>query len=422
MVDQARADAATPADWVDAAAIRAADDPALVLDDGIVTYGQLRDLVHARMTSVPAPTTPGELLPTPVRLDLPSIVELLALPAAGMVPVPYALEPPGVPVPAAPDAVVCVATSGSSGLRRLVPLTMANVTASVAASQRRLGTGVGDRWLLTLPLEHVAGLSVLYRSFAAGGTVVVADFERRARLLDATTPTVASLVPTMVHRMLDEDPDRLAAIDLVLVGGGPLRSGVIDRAASAGVTLVPSYGSTETASQVATVVPGTRVAHPGYVGPPLDGFDVALDDAGVITVDGPAVFGGYLGGPSRRSAHRTGDLGRFEADGGLTVVGRADDVVVSGGENVSLGAIADRIDRIDGVDDVAVVAIGSDEWGSEVCALVATELPDAEILDRIAATLAGPEKPRRIRTTGAIPLLANGKHDRVAVERVFVES
>lgn len=421
MVHETRGSAATPADWVDAAAIVDPDRPALVMADGVVTYGQLRDLIHARVASVTADIGTGDVVPVPVRPDLPSIVELLALPAAAVVPLPYSSTSPAIPVRSAPGTLVCVATSGSGGRRRIVPLTMDNVSAAAVASRARLGTGPEDRWLLTLPLDHVGGLSVLYRSVEAGGTVVVSRFDDRD-LLRVTKPTVASVVPTMVHRLLRDDADILAAIGTVLVGGGPLRLRVLDASIAAGVRIVPTYGTTETSSQVATAVPGSPVPHPGYVGPPLDHITLEIDDAGAIAVEGPSVFGGYLGEPPRIAAHRTGDLGRWESDGGLTVLGRADDLVTSGGENVSLNEVADRIEGLAGVADVAVVAVDDDEWGSAVCALVETSLATEAVEERIESALSGPMRPRRIRTTDVIPLLSNGKHDLTAIRALFEEA
>jgi O-succinylbenzoic acid--CoA ligase len=408
-------------DWVDAAATDAPGRPALILEDGVVTYHQLRELIGARVGTLAGEYASGEVVPTPVRLDLPSVVEMLALPIGGFVPLPYVAEPTRPSVRSAPGAIVCIATSGSGGRRRLVPLSMGNISASVHASRIRLDTGPEDRWWLTLPLDHIGGMSVLYRSLEAAGSVVIGPFDRHRRILDVTQPTVASLVPTMVHRMLGEDPGLLAAIRTVLVGGGPLRTAVLDAAVRAGVHVLPTYGSTETSSQVATVLPGREVPHAGYVGSPLEGFTVDIDDAGIIAVDGPAVFSGYLGGAQRIGVHRTGDLGRWEDDGGLTVLGRVDDVVTSGGENVSLTVVSDAIGGIDGIEDVAVVAIDDDEWGSSVCAYISSDLAPVEVEARIAEVLSGPSRPRRVIVGTGVPTMTNGKHDLAAVRDLFAE-
>ena len=262
---------------------------------------------------------------------------------------------------------------------------------------------------------------MLYRSFAAGGTVVVAPFGGHDDLVLATRPTIASVVPTMLHRLLEGPPSVIDAIGMFLVGGGPLRPSLLERAGAAGADVAATYGSTETASQVATTAPGEPVRHAGYVGTPLDGFDVAIDADGTITVDGPAVFGGYLGEGRRTEPHRTSDLGRWEDDGGLTVLGRRDDVVITGGVNVSLTAVEFAIDALTDVTDVAVVAIDDDEWGSAICALVESDLPLESLDERIGHILEGPQRPRHLRVIDRLPVLGNGKPDRAAIRAMFVD-
>jgi O-succinylbenzoic acid--CoA ligase len=323
-----------------------------------------------------------------------------------------------------PDATLVVATSGTSGRRRLVPLTMANLAAAVAASRRRLGTDQGDRWLLCLPIDHIGGLSVLLRSFEAGGTVVVGPFDQDlVALIRRMRPTVASLVPTMVHRLLTWDPEALASIGLVLVGGGRLPPSVAMRALDAGVPLVATYGSTETASQVATMRPGEPWRHPGFVGAPLEGFTVTIEGAdvsgaGTVTIDGPAVFSGYAGEPAREGPFRSSDIGRLADDGTLTLLGRVDDVVVTGGLNVSLTEVEDAIASIDGVDDVAVVGCDDDEWGTVVCAMVSADMPLGRVRDAAGRSLLPHQVPRRW-VASAIPLLPNGKPDKAGIEMAF---
>lgn len=419
----------SPADWVDRRADSDPDAPALAFADGVVTYWQLADQVRRRVGSLEAVRSSdgragGELTEVPVRLDLPSIVELLAHQVVGLVPHP-SMDGHLTARGSIPDAIVAVSTSGTSGMRRLVPLTMGNVVSSVEASRVRLGTGADDRWLLCLPIDHIGGLSVLFRTFEAGGAAVVGAFgPDLVDLIGRTRPTVASVVPTMLLRLLDWDPEAVAGIGTVLVGGGRLPPRLADRARSEGVSVVTTYGSSETSSQVATMRPGELLRHPGYVGAPLDGFEVTIEDpddvgVGIVTVDGPAVFRGYMGEPPRTGPHRSSDVGRLDTDGTLTIVGRVDDIVVSGGENVSLLEIEDVVAALSGVDDVSVVGIDDDEWGTAVCAAVVTALDDGAVRDLIGSALEGIRRPRRMRVVDTIPTLANGKHDRVAVQRLF---
>ena len=418
---QPAAPAATPFDWVVQSAADSPDGPALVFADGIVSYGQLVDEVGRRVASIDA--EPGRIVAVRVRHDLASVVDMLAHHAVGAVPAPYT----GSPHPegmSGGDAVLAIATSGSSGASRLVPLTMTNLTASVTASRERLATHAGDRWLACLPLDHIGGLSVLYRSFEAGGAAVVARFDGAIpELVDRAEPTVASLVPTLVHRLLDSDLDALARIRTVLVGGARLPWKLVERSQAAGVHLTPTYGSTETASQVATIAPGDHVRHPGDVGHPLNGFTVRVSEpdatgAGRLTVDGPAVFAGYLGDAPRTGAFLTNDVGMCDADGRLTIIGRSDDVVITGGMNVSTSKVEDAIARIDGVVSVVVVGVTDEEWGTAIAALVDSER-SAEVLRAEAAEVLEPhEVPQRLEI-GEVPLLSNGKPDRIVISTMF---
>jgi O-succinylbenzoic acid--CoA ligase len=201
------------------------------------------------------------------------------------------------------------------------------------------------------------------------------------------------------------------------------------RAAELGVSLVPTYGMTETCSQIATAIPGTTQESAGVIGPLLDGFSVSIrrssgdavtDEVGVIEVEGLAVFGGYTDEPFRSGPFTTSDLGFMSKDGQLSVVGRIDDVVVTGGENVSLSGVSSVIEEVVGVLDVAVVGIPDEEWGTAVCAIVGIgiDASEGDVTDAISAGLPPRAVPKRIEF-GSVPLLRNGKHDMDAVQRFF---
>ena len=268
---------------------------------------------------------------------------------------------------------------------------------------------------------------MLFRSFEAGGAVVAGAFGvATASLIERTNPTIASVVPTIAHRLLASDPEVLASIDTVLVGGAVLSGSLAERARSAGASLVPTYGMTETSSQVATPSVRREPSRQGWVGRPLDGFSVSIaspraDGAGLIAVEGAAVFGGYLGEEPRTGPFVTNDIGTIEGDGSITVLGRSDDIVTTGGENVSLPRVQDAMSRISGVDGVSVVGVDDPEWGTAVCALVVTSDLDAT-KDSASLVLARHEVPRRWATATLIPLLPNGKVDTEAVRKHFEDS
>ena len=297
-----------------------------------------------------------------------------------------------------------VETSGSTGRPKRVVLPRAAMRASADATHARLG-GAGQ-WLLTLPPTYVAGLQVLFRSVRAG-TEPAADV---SELGDGAR--YVSLVPTQLARRLDDGLAALRTFDRVLVGGARLDPALRLRAEQAGVRVVATYGMSETCGGCV------------YDGRPLDGVRVAVADDGRVRIGGPVVFAGYEERPEltaqvlRDGWFVTSDLGRLERDGTLHVLGRVDDVVVSGGLNVPAGAVAQRLREHPRVRDAEVVGVADDEWGQRVVAVLVGDLSLDEARDWVALQHPRAWAPRNVVPVAALPLLPNGKVDRVAVERL----
>lgn len=311
-------------------------------------------------------------------------------------------------------APVVVRTSGSTGEPKDVVLSRAALLASVRATHDRLG-GPG-RWLLALPTTGVAGLQVLVRSTVAGTEpVLLEEHEDLAAAVAALTagpgPSYASLVPTQLHR-LDRDGrlGLLAGLDALLVGGAGIDPDLLGRARAAGVPVVRTYGMSETSGGCV------------YDGRPLDGVRLRVDEAGQVLVAGPVLFDGYGDAPFTGEWFATSDLGTLE-DGVLSVTGRVDDVVVSGGVNVPLPAVERAVRQVGGVADAAVVGVPDAEWGTRVRAVVVPA--DAVCLDglrveqvRDAVVGLGLPRtwaPREVVLVDALPLLPGGKVDRRAL-------
>ncbi|MBW9214040.1 AMP-binding protein [Mumia sp. zg.B53] len=320
----------------------------------------------------------------------------------------------------AEPAPLTIRTSGSTGRPKDVLLSRRAVTASVRATHARLG-GPGQ-WLLDLPPQYVAGVQVLARS-VLGGTppVVASEHSGLEAAIGAMTGErrYASLVPTQLHRLAEAGRlDLLARLDAVLVGGAALDPSLRARAAEAGVRVVRTYGMSETAGGCV------------YDGVPLDGVAVRIDVDRRIWIGGGVLFDGYDGDP-RATAEalqgdwlRTHDLGRLDDDGRLTVLGRVDDVVISGGVNVALPRVAEAVRGLEGVAEAEAVGVADDEWGQVVVAVVAPAAGSvAPALDALrdgveAAGLPRSWAPRRIVVVPEIPVLEHGKVDRLAVRRL----
>ena len=193
------------------------------------------------------------------------------------------LSPPGR---SAPETLAVISTSGTTGEPRRVCLTRANFEASARAFAEFMPIAPDDRWLCCLPVFHVGGLSIFTRSAIYGTTVVAEpgfDAGRVRDLLEAGEVTLASLVPTMLLRLRDAGLERAPGLRGVLLGGGPIPQELLGWALDVGLPVMPTYGMTETCSQVATALPGRRL------GRPLPGAEFRISDDGEILVRGPMV-------------------------------------------------------------------------------------------------------------------------------------
>lgn len=304
------------------------------------------------------------------------------------------------------DEPLWIRTSGSTGRPKDVVLSPRAVRASAMATHARLG-GPGQ-WLLAVPPTGVAGLQVVVRSLLTGIEPVTS--------LDAYTADrrYASLVPTQLHRLLETgQAGPWTELDAVLVGGGPVRASLVERAHEAGMNVVRTYGMSETCGGCV------------YDGLPLDGVRLRIDD-GQVMVAGDVLFDGYAGAPRTDEWFATNDRGEL-VDGELRILGRVDDVVLSGGVNVPLPAVTAALQDAEGVADALAVGVDDEEWGQRVVALVVPA--ETVCLEGLAAERlrdavedAGHPRtwgPRDVVLVDAIPMLPNGKPDRLAARTLF---
>ncbi|PZU47595.1 MAG: acyl-CoA synthetase [Microbacterium sp.] len=334
-------------------------------------------------------------------------------------------EPLPGEVPA--GTAVVVTTSGSTGYPKSVALSRSALTASALATAARIGDGA---WLLALPPGYIAGVQVLVRSLVAGRepAILSGSFSARAFAAAAAAmascdggvpvPSYTSLVPAQLQTVLDDPAATraLAGFEAVLVGGQALAPALAARAADAGARIVRTYGSSETAGGCV------------YDGIPLEGVGIRVVD-GEVHLSGPTLADGYLGDPALTARafetdaaairwYRTGDLGTLEG-GRLRITGRADNVIVSGGVNVSLDRVERVVRALPGLSDAVVVPVPDARWGQ--ASVVVTDSLSAgraatdAVRAAVEAELGKAARPRGILPVDAIPLLASGKPDRAAL-------
>lgn len=324
--------------------------------------------------------------------------------------------------PVEPGTAVIIATSGSTGEPKGVLLSAGALTASATATHDRLG-GPGH-WLLATPAHYIGGLQVLVRSLLAGTSVEVvppgpfrADrfAEASSGVLRADGPRYTAMVPTQLTRLLDAGGpglDAARAFDAIIIGAAATTDGLRERAADAGVRIVPAYGMSETASGCV------------YDGVPLDGVRAEIEPGGRILLSGPVLAHGYRLRPELTAEtfvdgwFRTGDEGRL-SNGRLTVLGRLDNVINTGGVKVSAAAVERVLITRAGVRDACVVALPDAEWGQIVAAAVlldpgVTADPDG-LRAAVRTQLGAPAVPKLVRFVEALPTRGPGKIDRAAV-------
>jgi O-succinylbenzoic acid--CoA ligase len=373
----------------------------------------------------------------------PRIEELVALvPGLSALTAPEPATLPAMPghlpgedvEPGAPLAVLF--TSGTSGRAKGACLSWTAFDASAVAAAERLGSAVTRRWLACMPLFHVGGLSIVARSLLFGGPVRLhSRFDAAAvsDALDAGDISGVSLVPTMLSRLLEYRVGRAAppGLEVLLLGGAAAPAALVERALAAGYPVCPTYGLTEAASQVATARPplhGSRSPSPMLA---LQGTDIrivtgdriaAVGEAGEIQARGPTVMLGYLNDPTstartlRDGWLHTGDVGYLDAEGGLHVLDRRDDLVVSGGENVYPAEVEAVLLEHPSVMEAGVTGVADEDLGARVVAWVVpgagSVIDIAALAEHCRKRLAGFKRPREIRVVESLPRTAAGKLQR----------
>jgi o-succinylbenzoate---CoA ligase len=316
------------------------------------------------------------------------------------------LPPPapiGMPGAFGDGPLTLMHTSGTTAAPKQVVLTHGNWLANALGSAVALGLDPAERWLCPMPLTHVGGLSIPIRSSIYATTAVVhGRFELERVLNDLMDParriTLVSLVPTMLSRLLDAGLSQPPTLRWVLLGGGPIAATLLDRAAQAGVPVAPSYGMTETCSQIVTF------------GWPLPGAEVWTSSEGEVVVRGPMVSASAVDPEGRLF---TGDLGRFDERGRLVITGRKADTIVTGGENVAPVEVEDVLLTHPAVADAAVFARPDAEWGEAVVASVVLRdggsVGGEELRAFCAARLAGFKVPKAFEFVPGLPRSQTGK-------------
>lgn len=342
------------------------------------------------------------------------------------------LDPTPIP---ADRPISLVFTSGTTGRPRPIVHTAANHDAAGEATIDHLGLDTTDRWFVPLGLHHMGGFAPLTRCLPNGIVVTVSETLAPADLaerIDRCESTVASVVPTMLYRLVEANAAVPPSLRCLLVGGAPLREPLFQRARDDNWPVWASYGLTETIGQVTTATPAERDTHPGTVGTPLPGVAIRiLDDDGAsrpaggsgrIEIRSPTVSPSVGEAEGDGMVYETADIGHIDADGRLWVHGRVDDAIHSGGEVIFPQRIEGVIAAHPAVEDAAVVGLADLEWGERAVAAIVTDGVDhAVITEWCRERLAPFEVPKAVVTVDSIPRTVSATVDRRALKTRLVD-
>jgi O-succinylbenzoic acid--CoA ligase len=336
-----------------------------------------------------------------------------------------------------------VYTSGTTGQPKGVEITWGNQWATAVLAAGTLGAVPGERYLALLPPFHVGGMAILWREVLYGGTVVALDRfdpEEANRWLEQGGVRGTSVVAAMLARMLDARGDRPypSSLAYILLGGGPTPHPLLVRSLEAKIPVAPTYGLTESNSQVATLPPQELECHLGSAGLPLLFTEVAIAQGeelqgpgqeGEIWVRGPTVMRGYHRQPTRTARAlrggwlHTGDVGYVDEQGYLYVLDRREDLIVTGGENVVPAEVEAALLSHPAVLEAAVVGREDPVWGQRVAAAVRLRPGHAVTLAQLQAflrpRLAGYKLPRELWVVEDFPRTASGKVQRRRVRETW---
>ncbi|MCF0252759.1 MAG: long-chain fatty acid--CoA ligase [Duodenibacillus sp.] len=401
-----------------------------------ITFAEVAAMAASRLGQIERPR-PGRPYMLRAAADLDTLVTVCALLEARipMALVHAGLTAPerqvledivnGIEDPLQPGDCAIIFTSGTTGRPKPAVLTRSALLASAASSNGKLPLAPGDVWLWSLSPARIGGFSIVTRSLASRSALAVAskfsprDFVRR---MDGMGVTVASLVPTMLIKLLDEEPEwrPSPALRAILVGGAALTPALRRRALERGIPVMTTYGMTETCSNVVLTPYEQRMEPVEGAGTVNDGAEVKFVD-GRILVRGPMRMRGYWGQEplAPRDWFDTGDMGYRDAGGVVHMQQRRTDLILTGGENVYPSEVEAALEDMPGVKTALVLGLPDAVWGAIVTALIVPAAGGPAVTPQALAGFLRPrlaryKSPRRFALVGQLPVTAGGKPDRSA--------
>ncbi|MHC1739312.1 MAG: o-succinylbenzoate--CoA ligase [Ignavibacteriaceae bacterium] len=331
------------------------------------------------------------------------------------------------------DTAVILATSGTGGRVKLAELSFNNYYQSFINSKKELNYCSEDRWLLSLPIFHSGGLSIILRALFSRASVIL---ESQQNISQGIFPTKLSLVQTQLKRRAEENFQGIDEGAVVLLGGGPIEVDLMRNAIEKGLRVIKVFGSTETASMVTGLRGEDFAGREISAGKAFENVEIAIlnrkgekvktGESGEIAIKSESVFKGYLNNREETEKrffdgyYLTGDVGYLDGEGFLFVLGRKDEMIISGGEKISPEEVERLIKEYPGIKECAVFGVKSKEWGEEVCAAIVSEgeIRGEVLKSFLEKRLASYKIPKRFVRFEELPKTSLGKIRRDEVKNL----
>ena len=314
------------------------------------------------------------------------------------------------------DTVFCIInTSATTGKFKSVPVRWSQIEAHVKASAKVLGVEEDDNWLVVLPMFHVSGLSIIFRTLYNGTRATIREKFSEQVVLDALENeevTMVSLVPTVLQRIVD----RITAPKLraILLGGEFIPMPLLQECVQRNLAVYKTYGMSETFAQSTTFSVRDYPHKLASVGCPLDGVTIEIrnpdeERVGEVWISSPMLMKGYLNKEPITGAFNTDDIGYVDDDGFLYLLNRRKDIIISGGENIYPKEIEDVLYAMNGIKECAVIPVSNSRWGEVPVLCVVTSRTKQEIIEYLQCRLAKYKVPKQIVHYDTLPKNSMGK-------------
>lgn len=315
-------------------------------------------------------------------------------------------------------------TSGTTGKPKGVLQTFGNHFYSAVSSALNLGLSPADKWLCVAPIFHISGFSIIMRGLIYGMTVRLVEkfrVEEIERILANETVTIMSVVPFMLKKLIQQqnktNTHYNSAFRCMLLGGGTIDRETLEICLQRSIPVVQCYGMTETCSQIVALRSADALLKLGSVGQPLFSTQLKLSKDGEILLKTPALTPGYLNLPDKLPSkmidgwYRTGDIGHLDKEGYLYIDGRADEMLISGGENIFPQEVEQVYQRYPQINEVAVVGQNDSVWGQVPVAFVVSDrrLSTTKLMNYGYEHLARYKVPQQYIFVSELPKNASGK-------------